>query len=330
MNEERTRRLRSLAERALRSWDVGPATVELVSQSENTVYRVTARDGRRYALRIHRPGYHTLAELECEQRWADALTAAGIGVPRAVRTRAGTGYATAAFADPEETRHVGLIEWIEGARLAAFIEDATDDASAVARFRQLGALAARIHNQATAWPLPAGFVRHALDADGLMGKAPFWGPFWEFPELDARQRALAHAVRESLHAALVEYGTDARTFSLIHADLHPNNVLVDGDRLTIIDFDDAGFGWHAYELAVALFSYQPDPRFPRFRAALIDGYRSERALDDDTVARLPMFLTIRAWAVLGWLLGRPEIDRSAFVPRFIAAACRQAEAWLSR
>ena len=38
---------------------------------------------------------------------------------------------------------------------------------------------AAMHNQASAWQPPAGFKRHALDADGLMGEAPFWGPFWE-------------------------------------------------------------------------------------------------------------------------------------------------------
>ena len=40
-------------------------------------------------------------------------------------------------------------------------------------------------------------------------------------------------------------------YSMIHADMHPGNVLVDGDRLTVIDFDDAAWGWHAYDIAVA-------------------------------------------------------------------------------
>ena len=38
---------------------------------------------------------------------------------------------------------------------------------------------------------------------------------------------------------------------MIHADAHLHNVFVDEDRTVLIDFDDCGFGWYAYELAVA-------------------------------------------------------------------------------
>ena len=33
------------------------------------------------------------------------------------------------------------------------------------------------------------------------------------------------------------------------------------DFLAVIDFDDAGFGWHLYDLAVALIGYQDHPDF---------------------------------------------------------------------
>ena len=29
--------------------------------------------------------------------------------------------------------------------------------------------------------------------------------------------------------------------------------MVQGDRIKLIDFDDAGFGWHLFELATALY-----------------------------------------------------------------------------
>jgi len=41
------------------------------------VFRVDSEDGRAYALRVHRPGYHTLAELESEPHWTAALNEAG-------------------------------------------------------------------------------------------------------------------------------------------------------------------------------------------------------------------------------------------------------------
>ena len=66
-------------------------------------------------------------------------------------------------------------------------------------------------------------------------------------------------------------------YNLIHADLHFGNVLVDGDRLAVIDFDDCGFGWHPYELAVVLAGH-PTERFDANFESLLRGYRRVRAL----------------------------------------------------
>ena len=53
---------------------------------------------------------------------------------------------------------------------------------------------------------------------------------------------------QRLHA----YGTDIDRFGLIHADMRLGNLLVDGERVTLLDFDDCGFGWFLYDLAASL------------------------------------------------------------------------------
>ena len=78
--------LRDVAERAVTAWPLDVATIELISLSENAVFRIDATDGARYALRIHRPGYNSLPELESELLWTEALREAGIDVSAAVRT----------------------------------------------------------------------------------------------------------------------------------------------------------------------------------------------------------------------------------------------------
>ena len=106
----------------------------------------------------------------------------------------------------------------------------------------------------------------------------------------------------------------------------PHNLLVNGDQLHVIDFDDAGFGWHQYEIAVALDAYRRPPHFEVARDALIAGYRSERPLSDAAIELLPMFLLIRSLALLGWLHERPEHNKGDRVRNLIQSACRQAEA----
>jgi Ser/Thr protein kinase RdoA (MazF antagonist) len=109
---------------------------------------------------------------------------------------------------------------------------------------------------------------------------------------------------------------------MIHADLHSENLMVDGERLTGIDSDDAGFGWHQYDLAVALHEYQHREDFALLEQAMIRGYRQERSLADRDLALVPLFLLVRTLALMGWTHARPELSNPKRMPRLIDAACR--------
>jgi aminoglycoside phosphotransferase (APT) family kinase protein len=102
-----------------------------------------------------------------------------------------------------------------------------------------------------------------------------------------------------LHAWLARLGKDASGYSLIHADMHPGNILVDGERLTVIDFDDAGFGWHQYDIAVVLSYWQSKANAAAIERAFLDGYRTTRQLPDDDLTWIPMFRLIRGWRSAG-------------------------------
>ena len=186
---------------------------------------------------------------------------------------------------------------------------------------------ARMHNQSASWKPPATFTRHAFDADGLMGDAPFWGPFWELAELSESQKQLVLRARTLLHSRLEALGKGPGIYSMIHADLHAGNVLVDDGKLQVIDLDDAGFGFHAYDLAVALFFESFKPEYAEHRDAMVGGYRAERGFSDEMVALLPMFLVCRGLAVLGWMHERPELNRS--VAPMAKAVCDNLEAFLA-
>src|SRR5262245_8653267 len=295
---------------ALTAFGVRPAALDLVAVSENITFKTTDQRGRVYVLRLHRPGYHTLAELESERVWIRALADAGIVVPTPVTTADGREYVHAVIDGTGEARYVGLAEWTDGELLAEVLRHTGDVGVFERYFEQLGVLAARLHNQASRWSVPDGFKRHALDADGLLGEAPFWGRFWENPVLSEDERKLVLKTRDRLHAMLERVGYDASTFSLIHADLHPGNLLVHGDQLAIIDFDDAGFGWHAYDMAVAMIRYRDELTFPAVKRAFVRGYRTIRSLPDDVVELLPTFFLVRDMAILGWIHQRPELGRT--------------------
>ena len=87
--------------------------------------------------------------------------------------------------------------------------------------------------------------------------------------------------------------------------------LVDGSRLTAIDFDDAGFGWHQYDIAVVLTYWQNKPNEAAVEHAFLAGYRAARPVPDEALALIPMFRLIRWMASIGWFHERPELEPSA-------------------
>jgi Ser/Thr protein kinase RdoA (MazF antagonist) len=172
------------------------------------------------------------------------------------------------------------------------------------RYRQLGALAARLHKQAVDWELPDGFERHAWDEDGLLGSEPRMGRFWAHPDLTPAQRQELLRARIVLRRMLATIGKSTENYGLVHADFLPDNIIVGDGSLTLIDFDDSGFGWHLYEMATALFPQFKQPFFDDLVDAYLDGYRGEREFSDEQAKYLPAFLMICGLNYLGWLQKR--------------------------
>ncbi len=318
--------LLSSAARAIEAWDLCATNISLVSHSENIVFRVDSESGQAYVFRFHRPGYHSLSELHGELLWTAALNRSGIGAPVHRFTREGSAFINVHLPELSQYRYVSLMEWVEGTAMATMIEQDADESNLVRCFHKTGQLAARIHNQSRAWRPPPAFERHAFDAEGLMGKEPFWGPFWQQSVLTAAERAQIIHARDQIYGILTDYGKERDTYSLIHADLHPGNLIVTGDRMHIIDFDDSGFGWHQYELAVAISYYQDTPYFDSIREAIIAGYLTERPLQKADIELLPVFVLIRSMVSLGWIEQRPELDSSHKLPTLIERSCEQSKA----
>lgn len=306
------------AKEALSNWNIHVARLSLESKTENIVFRVEDVVGIKYVLRLHRPGYHSLEDLKSEKQWTHALTDAGIDVPIPVATRTNDDYSRVRVHG--HYRYAGILKWVDGYTMLSIIEDDVDLHVTAAQFRQIGELLAKIHNQASTWTPPKDFSRHAFDAKGLMGEEPYWGRFWEARLTSKDEQHWLQEARVKIREVLTYCKKDLQVFSLIHADLHPGNVIVNGEDLHIIDFDDSGFGWHQYDLSNAIFEYRDHEQFELMYTSLVEGYRRYRYLSDQTLAYLPLFLVIRALALIGWLSDRPEHDERSYLPDLIAYA----------
>ncbi|MFT4158057.1 MAG: phosphotransferase [Microbacterium sp.] len=289
------------------------ATLVFIKQRENTVFRVECAAGR-FALRIARPGYRTDAEIVSEIEYVEALRTHGVDVPCYRRLVHGGPFA---------------VREVDGQRFPVVVQDWLDDGSPledIARaadgtsdltgddFFAIGALAARMHEAAAVIGRPPAYDRPAWDAEGLVGKGALWGdPAGLAEHSDEDVQILREAAR-SLTQRLTDAGTDAEIFGVLHADFTPENVMRRADgSLTLIDFDDFGEGWHAFDLATTLFFFQFHPRYAEYRASIEEGYSHTRHAPERTLRLLDPLILARGMTYLGWAAERRGDETAEFL-----------------
>lgn len=323
--------LQKLAVAALKNYPGNFSAPELVKYRENAIFSVKRDDNERFAVRIHRHDYHSDAALASELSWMEALSASGLPVPQVLRCKRGAAVTLTSAVGVPEARQVDLLTWVKGDSLARVEEnDALSLAERLAIYRNIGRLTAQLHNHAAQWPRPDTFTRHDWFARALIGPQPRWGRFWELNQLTPDQRALLLQARQQASEALEAMPISSENSGLIHADLLQDNLLIDDQTVKPIDFDDAGFGWHMFDLATTLYFLLGNKFYPALRTALISGYRAERALSNEQEASLDLFLMVRGTTYLGWVGSRQETPTARqLAPVLIERACTTCARYLA-
>jgi Ser/Thr protein kinase RdoA (MazF antagonist) len=154
-------------------------------------------------------------------------------------------------------------------------------------------------------------VDSILDPDGL------WGDWRAAPGVEGRVAAALHGLDADLRHRLEAFGTGPDRYGLIHADMRLANVLVDGNHVTLIDFDDSGFCWHLYDLAASLSFIETRPDLEDLIEAWCGAYRSRRALPADHLELIRPMILLRRMALLAWIGSHGETDLARrHAPRF--------------
>lgn len=277
-------------ETAARAW--GARVLRTLRDRENHVCECALPSGDRAALRLHRAGYQSPAAIKSELWWCAELARAGLPVPAALPALDGE-----LLVSLPDGRHASVIAWMEGEALGEAGKPFTLPLPQMLdAYHALGQLLARVHQTTDRLTLPAGFTRPRWDLAGLVGDQPHWGRFWDHPAATPDQRATLIRARDALRERLTgEIG-------LIHADVLRENVLVNDRSVSLIDFDDSGFGFRLYDLGTALVQTVYLAEQPQIRAALMAGYGTR---DKEIVMA---FTLARTLASVGWTMPRLQPD----------------------
>ena len=308
----------------LDEWGLDPQTnVELLTISENATFLTEEPyNGHQIVIRVHRPGYHTQQEIESELAWIIALRRDRIvktPEPLAVKD----GRYLASFEMEGKQRFVVAFAFMTGIEPSPTEKLSSD-------FEQLGAISARLHQHVRSWKRPSSFVRKIWNFDTTVGPKPHWGDWRNAPKLNKDGVQLLEKTCQELKHQLNVFGEGPDRFGLIHADLRLANLLLEGDRLGIIDFDDCGFGWFGYDFAAAVSFFEHEPIITELEEAWIKGYRSVAPFSEENARMLPTFVMLRRLLLTAWIGSHAETPIATEVAKtFTAGTLSIADDFLS-
>jgi Ser/Thr protein kinase RdoA (MazF antagonist) len=169
-------------------------------------------------------------------------------------------------------------------------------------FMTLGKVAARMHMHSRQWRKPAAFERFTWDGETALGEVnPHWGNWRQGLGMTTELTKLFARTIDAISCSLAAYGKTPDRFGLIHADLRLANLLIEGETVKVLDFDDCGYSWFMYDAAVTVSFHEHEPVVPDLIAAWKEGYRTVAPLSADDEAIIPSLLMLRRLLLVAWL-----------------------------
>ena len=313
--------------KALALWELPEiAEIRLINISENLTYLFEAKDTYKSILRVHRPGYRSQKEIASELLWLTELQAENlISVPTAIKGKNGSVIQNlATVTSSKRPMTLVLFEFIDGSH-----PKETDDQQDL--FCSLGQLAATLHIQSQRWVKPNNFYRQHWNLDTILGAKPLWGKWQSAPGISGEIFSLFKRAELELINRLLAFGANEQNYGLIHADMRLANLLVKKGQLTLIDFDDCGFGWHLYDFAASVSFMENHSQLKSYQQAWVEGYKKINKLSRYEERMLDSFVMLRRLALLAWVGSHAESDEPRrLAPYFATETAELAESYLTK
>ncbi|TMM20908.1 MAG: hypothetical protein E6F95_12825 [Actinobacteria bacterium] len=290
-------RLRDLALQASARYDLDVRRCVRSARSFNTIFRVDAAGGERFALRV---GSHLRIHPEdtedVETAWMARLRRDGIvPVPFVVDTPKGSRFIDVEHPGVLECRRCILFGWIAGRRVGERLDGSIA--------RRLGEMSAILHDEPTIY-VPSTRLDAAV-ADRVL----YWTLGLLLDELAPTYGSLL---------------TDALDRAQEAVDRLWSRPLISGGRLEVIDFQDLFWGFEQQDLAITTAWFRSSDEPAPLLAAFREGYRTIRPWPEMSTEDLGALVAGR-WLNqlnIGLHVRNPGLDE------FVARGAVRLRAWM--
>lgn len=286
----------------LAAYGLGDAQTQLVQARRNHIYRVSDAAGKTYCLRLCPQSMEVQHDLADELRWLAFVAAQGqVAVPQPLPNRDGHLFTITPTADG--TLLSCLFPWLPGQPLS--------DNHNAAVARALGRSIAALHEASRQFAFPPDAPAFRADYvydQALLRDHHDWIALRRSELSDAQHAILKSAIAYALNA-FDQLPRTPSTYGFIHADINDENILADGERVAIIDHEQLGRGFFAYDLARLRVALEVDPAMlAAVWPHVLAGYAAVTPLPfADDVALEPFVVAMRL-AFLDWVYNTPNPD----------------------
>ncbi len=298
----------------LQAYPIDATSVRSINYEYNATLKVEAVDGQLFALRINTNSPRTPENLAAEIAWVRFLAKDDrVKVARPIENKAGQFHTSIHHEPSGRVFHCVLYSWLDG--------DELDDEPTEEQLFALGAAMATMHEIAPHFSLPVG-------ADLPTYDHPLW---WADDFLLSEKSVLGAEAKSLISQALsaIKSGIDKLYFDskpiLIHADMHGGNVLWHQGKLSVIDFDDSGFGLPLQDLATALYYLDT----PEQDAAFRQGYESIAPIPECSEKDMKMLFLQRRIILLNYLYETSNLEHQSMIPKYQVETLRRIGDFLS-
>jgi len=309
-------RLRQLCIKALEDYPIDVARVRYLTTESTTMFRVDARDGSKYVIRLYSELDSSLAENETEMFWLSALARdTDLRVTQPVARTDGELLTFISMDGVPGEKRCALYKWVPGVQLEKHISPRT--------YHQLGAIMAKLHNHAETLRLPEHINPKRWDKvfyypdEPVVYNTPKYSHLFTPEQIAIMDRTIAH-VDPFLERLYRENGGAI----LVHGDLHFWNAHIYRGQIYVIDFEDVLLGFPAQDIAICLYYLRNNENYDDLARAFQNGYATERDWPSFSQSDLH---TLWMGRMANFANYAAQVDEPDGAREFISARCQELE-----